>query len=139
MSELSQRDLSDEDSAANRLVTIAFLQRMMPHWFMRPFLPSAGGAVEQGVQNKNRVICVLRKRHKDLSDGDYTIHGKIRDFGLVEKKGHPYCTISPVGVLALMRRNSQGKYYFLSLCVLEMKTRSIDNTIDALIESVLQG
>ena len=37
-----------------------------------------------------------------------------------------------------MKRNSQGEYYFLSLCVLEMKTRGTKNTTDALIKSVLR-
>ena len=30
---------------------IAFLHRMMPHWFMRPFATVAGGAIEHGSAN----------------------------------------------------------------------------------------
>ena len=51
MSDLLQRDVPEDDSAANKLAMIAFLQRMMPHWFMRPFAACVGGAIEQGVQN----------------------------------------------------------------------------------------
>ena len=38
-----------------------------------------------------------------------------------------------------MKRNSQGKYDFFSLCVLEMKNRGSEKTTDALIERVLRG
>ena len=39
---------------------IAFLHRMMPHWFMRTFATVAGGAIEHGSANEEQVILVLR-------------------------------------------------------------------------------
>ena len=137
MAELLGADVPDNDFAANKLARIAFLQRMVPHWFMRPFASKAGGAIEEGVQNEDQVIRVLKKRVKDLSSGEYAIHGNVREFGLVAKRGHLYCTSSPDGVFALKKRNSTGKYDFVSLCVLEMKTRGTEHTTDALVKSIL--
>ena len=50
-------------------------------------MSSTGGEIEQGVLKKDQFIRVLRKRLTDLSDGEYTIHGKVRKFGPVTKKG----------------------------------------------------
>ena len=43
-----------------------------------------------------------------------------------------FCASLPDGVFPLLKRNSDGTYNFLSLCVLEMKTRGSEKTIDEL-------
>ena len=78
MAELLEADVPDDDDVvSNQLARVSFLQRMAPHWFMRPFSSKAGGAIEQGVQNEDRVIRVLNRKVKDLSGGKYAIHGKV--------------------------------------------------------------
>ena len=139
MAELLHSDIDDGDMESNKLATVAFLQRMVPYWFMRPFSSKSGGAIEQGIHNEDQIIRVLKKKVKDFSGGLYDIHGRIREFGLLARRGHPYCTSSPDGVFALRKRNSIGGYDFVSLCVLEMKTRGTENTTDALLHSVLNG
>ena len=52
---------------------------------------------------------------------------------------HPFCSSSPDGVFALMKKNTQGTYDFIGICVIEIKTRASENTVDALTESVLRG
>ena len=47
MAELLEADVLDDDAMVDRLAMIGFLQRMLLHWFMRPFLSKVGGAIEQ--------------------------------------------------------------------------------------------
>ena len=69
---------------------------------------------------------------KEISKGEYDIHGKVREFGLIANRDHSYCASLPNGVFALMKRNNEGAFDFLSLCALEMKTRGTEKTTDAL-------
>ena len=75
-------DVPDDDLEANLSAQVAFLQRMVPIWFMRPFTSKSGGAIEQGNANESQVIRVLRNKVKKMSSGLYDI-GKVEEFGLL--------------------------------------------------------
>ncbi len=111
---LMEEDIPDDDEHSNGVARVSFLQRMVPHWFMTPFTTLATGAIEQGIANEDQVIRVLKNRVEKLSDGTYTI-GDVREFGLLAKRGHLYCTSSPDGVFPLMKRNSEGVSILFSL------------------------
>ena len=136
---LLESDVSDNDVETNKRAQVAFLQRMVPYWFMTPFTSVSGGAIEQGIANEDQVLRVLPRSLKTMSNNKYTIFGRIREFGLVGKKMHPFCSSSPDGVFTLMKKNTQGTYDFIGICVIEIKTRASENTVDALTESVLRG
>ena len=112
----------DEDAAR-----VAFLQRMMPHWFMRPFQARPDSAVDQGLQNEALVIDALPRAVKKFSDGKYKIQD-VREFGLLARRDVPSCASSPDGVVALMRKEGDSTYSFVSLAVLEMKTKASGRT-----------
>ena len=63
----------------NHDAKIAFLHRMMPHWFMRPFATVAGGAIEHGSENEEQFILVLRQYVKSFSQKLYDID-PVREF-----------------------------------------------------------
>ena len=128
MAALLNEDVADDDSAANKAAQISLLQRVVPYWFMRPFRSRDGGAVDQGVQNEGEVIRVLRRKIKELSRGEYAIHGEVEEFGLLAKRDHPYCTSSPDGVFALKKWNITDKKYD------ELLDKMVDQGADSLTE-----
>ncbi|KAL7531815.1 hypothetical protein ACHAWF_003920, partial [Thalassiosira exigua] len=136
---LLNTEVSDSDERANAIAQVAFLQRMTPQWFMRPFTAKTGGPIDQGVHNEGQVLRVFRRYLRTMSKGKYDIRGRVREYGLLTKVDHQYCASSPDGVFALLRRNQFGTYEFLSLCVLELKTIGSQNTADALVASILEG
>ena len=132
MARLLETDVLDDDVESNMLAQISFLQRMVPQWFMTLFPSTSGGAIEQGVAKEVQIIHVLQQKVKEMSKGEYDIYGKVREFGLLANRDHPYCASSTDGVFALTKRNNEGAFDFLSLCALEMKTCGTEKTTDAL-------
>ena len=112
-----------------------FLQRMSPHWFMKPLQTKTGGAIDQGVANESGIIKRLGKFVKELSKNRYEIQ-KVREFGLLTRRDCGVCSSSPDGIFPLLKRDTDGSYKFILLCVLEMKTRGSTNTVDALTREV---
>ena len=98
---------------------------------MKPFKYQAGGIIGQWASNENCVIKVLPYYEKDLSEKKYRIE-KVREFGLLVRHDCKAGASSPDGILPLLEQNKNGSYDFISLCVLETKTRGSENTIDAL-------
>ncbi len=43
--DLMVKDVPDDNSESNKLAMIAFLQRIVPHWFMRLFASRSRGAI----------------------------------------------------------------------------------------------
>ena len=144
--------LSTPDSASEIQAQVAFLQRMMPHWFMRPFEASAGGAAASGTANELPVIDALPYNLFKFSKKVYKI-GRlpeeiiscntcsskfVREFGLLARRDLRACCSSPDGVIALMKQsdNDETKYEFLSLAALEMKTRTSSGTATELEEEI---
>ena len=76
---------SNDVSIDDRNAKIAFLHRMMPHWFMRPFATVSGGAIEHGSANEEQVIIFLRQYVKSFSPKLYDID-PVREFGLIAKR-----------------------------------------------------
>ena len=73
-----------------------------------------------------------------MSSGVYDVYrNKVREFGLDCRRGHRYCTSSPDGAFALMKRNSSGIYDLIGICILEMKTHGNETTTKILFDSVL--
>ena len=72
---------------------------------------------------------------KEFSENKYDIQ-KVREFGLLTRRDCCYCSSSPDGVFPLLRRDTDGSYKFLSLYVLEMKTRGSANTVHVLTREV---
>ena len=64
---------------------IAFLHRMMPHWFMRTFATVAGGAIEHVSANEEQVILVLSRYVKSFSQKLYDID-PVREFVLISRR-----------------------------------------------------
>ena len=72
---------------------------------------------------------------KTMSSGVYDVYrNKVREFGLDFRRGHRYCSSSPDGAFALMKRNSSRRYNLLGICILEMKTRGNEHTTNKLFE-----
>ena len=113
----------------------SFLQRMIPHWFMEPFTNKTGDTIDQGPSNKESVILVLPNYVKQFSNDVYHIQ-QVREFGLLTRRDRKACLSSPDGVFPLLKRNDAGSHEFMPLCMLEMKTRGSENTVDTLLEQV---
>jgi len=126
---------ADVDDNAAR---VAFLQRMMPHWFMRPFQAGPEGAIYQGIKNESYVIEALPAALKKFSKGKYKARD-VREFGLLVRRDLPSCASSPDGVLAIMKLREDGTYAFVSLAVLEIKTRGAEQTAAELDKHVAQA
>ena len=82
-------NVPDDDVGLNIIAQVAFLQRMVPTWFMRPFTSNASGAIEQGNANESQVIRILRKRVRKISSGLYSI-GKVEEFSLLASAQLPF-------------------------------------------------
>lgn len=82
--ELLTADTSEDDEEKMKLAQVAFLQRMTPPNFMKPFSTKAGGAIEQGIANEDEVIAVLKKNVQKMSGRQYDMR-KVREFGLVAR------------------------------------------------------
>ena len=104
---LSESEVSDNDVEGNKPAALAFNQRMMRVWFMRPFKTQTGGAIEQGPQNKRSVIRVLKKRVSQFTDGVFDI-SSIDELGLSAKVEHQFCTTSVDGGFYLYKRMIKG-------------------------------
>ena len=115
---------------------IAFLHRMMPHWFMCPFATVAGGAIEHLSANEEQVILVLRRYVKSFSQKLYEID-PVREFGLIARRECRVCASSPDRVVSLKKRNQAGLHIFVGLCVLEIKTKASENTASDLAQQVM--
>ena len=102
---------------------------------MKPLQTKTGGAIDQGVANESGIIKRLGKFVKELSKNRYEIQ-KVREFGLLTRRDCGVCSSSPDGIFPLLKRDTDGSYKFISLCVLEMKTRGSTNTVDALTREV---
>ena len=123
----------DLDSTVNLTVTPtkmkekAFLQRLMPHWFMKPFGTKEGDCIETGLHNENFVISSLKGYVKSLSDNKYNI-GKLLETGLLINRKVQVSGTSPDGIVELYQCTSGRKMHFLGLCVLEIKTKNTVTT-----------
>ena len=105
----------------------AFLQRLMPHWFMKPFKTKDGDAIETGIHNENFVISSMKGYLRSISDDKYNI-GKIVETGLLINRKVQISGTSPDGIMELYQNNGKKKWLFLGLCVLEIKTRNTVTT-----------
>ena len=119
------------DSINQTTAQIQFLRHMTPIWFMRPFHVICGGHIEQGSENEDQVLSVLPKYVKNLSGGLYEI-GVHKDFGLISHRLERCITSSPDGVVALFKKNANNQLDFISLTVIEVKTKTSTATVDAL-------
>lgn len=117
---------------------MTFLRRAVPWWFMKPLKSNAGSAMAKGSRNEGQIINVLPRYVPDFSSGMYKIQ-KIETFGLLVKRDVTACASSPDGVFALLKKLDDDTYKFVSLCVLEIKTRSALGTVDALCRQSLGG
>ena len=140
--EMGTRVVADDDSGNNEKATKALLCRMVPYWFTKPFQSKAGGAIDQGSANEELIITVLRPYLKDFSSGKFTSRD-VKEFGLLANRGCRACASSPDGVFPLLRRHEdeEGKIHtkFVSLCGLEIKTKSAVDTTAALYEQTLRS
>ena len=76
---------------------------------------------------------------KELSEGKY-IARKVSEYGLVAKRDCPACACSPDGVFPLLKKDeNDGSTKFLSLCALEIKTRSALGTVNDLYRQTLNS
>ena len=60
----------------------------------------------------------------------------MREFRILLRRDCKVCASSPYGIFLLLKRNGDGGYDFVSLCVVEMKTRGSERTVDALTNQV---
>ena len=149
-SEISREQNEQQRGTQSRLdkdvAQITLLQRMLPHWFMRPFESRAGSAIAQGTLNESEVIKLLPKCIRKFSNNKFTIHKNvysssgsyfyIHDFGLLARRDLRACASSPDGVFVLMIK-SMVEYIFFALCALEIKTRGAESTTTKLLLEVI--
>ena len=84
------------------------------------------------------MIDALSKYLTKLSDGKFSVKGKVQEFGCVALRDYQECTTSPDGVFPLLKKNISGEQDFIGLSALEMKTNGTDGTIDTVIEDTLK-
>eukprot|EP00986_Skeletonema_menzelii_P000633 scaffold176_cov69-Skeletonema_menzelii.AAC.1 len=142
VAETGTRVVADDDAESNKKATVALLCRMVPYWFPKPFKSNAGGAIDQGSANESLIVDVLKQYLEKFSEGKYTSK-EVKDFGLVARRDNRACASSPDGVFPLLCcddddiGNTQEK--FLSLCGLEIKTRSAVNSTAELYKKTLKS
>mmetsp|Transcript_56501 Transcript_56501/g.120005 ORF Transcript_56501/g.120005 Transcript_56501/m.120005 type:complete len:754 (+) Transcript_56501:1863-4124(+) len=122
----------------NQHAQIAFLCRNIPYWFMKPLKPKDGGALRKGSANEWPIIKSLKKYVYQFSKDKFKI-SRIKSYGLFARRDVPACSSSPDGIFALLKKQDDGTYAFVSLCVLEIKTRSALGTVDAIYKQAMNG
>ena len=101
---LTESEVDDDDVEGNESAKLAFTQRMVRTWLMRPFKTKTGGAIEQGSKNENNVIRGLKKRVKQITKEEFEI-GNVDEYGLVARREHLFCSSSVDGGFCLYKKN----------------------------------
>ncbi|KAL7459526.1 hypothetical protein ACHAWC_011246 [Mediolabrus comicus] len=140
---MGRRDIPDDDMESNKTAAVTLNRRMMPYWFPKPLQKSAGGAIDQGSANEELIVRVLRSFLHKLSGGRF-VSREVKQFGLLANRSCQACSSSPDGVFPLLRRDNDGegnfRTSFVSLCVLEIKTRSaIPATKELYLQTIRSG
>jgi hypothetical protein len=108
------------------LAQVVLLQRMVPHWFMKPFEAQEGGAIDVGCANEKRVIGQLNSFLQRKAQTPYQIL-QLREYGLLANRSVQFAFTSPDAVCALGKNGE-----FFGLCAVEIKTHSSLDTINVL-------
>ena len=124
---LQDQDVDEHDEHANMRAAKCLMITMSKQWFKKPWQAKDGSAVEKGTANEDIVVRRLPKFLKSMSNRKFSIHGKVREYGLIANRTCTICTCSPDGAFALVQF-VDGSNKLIGLCLLEIKTISGDET-----------
>lgn len=130
---------SDDDSinevesvATEKEKLTAFLQVMVPRWFMTPLESASANPAKSplrlGSKSEDLVTStdVIHRYLRRYSGETFSIQC-LRHYGLVARRDSPFAATSPDGVVALCSRSSSGMR-FSELAALEVKTSTTSAT-----------